>query len=55
MLQDLVAPLYAKVLAAAARQLGPGPAYYALWPLEEPAMPWGAVFRQFYRQVIYPH
>ena len=49
--QDLVAPLYAHLIAEAAQRLGPNADFFALWPKVEPPMPWGAVAQQFYQQV----
>jgi sacsin len=42
LLEDVVAPVYARLLAAAAQLLGPTPAFYALFPTgAKLAEPWG--------------
>lgn len=47
----MIAPLYAKVLEQAARELGPGAAYAALWPYEALPPPWNLVLERLYQEV----
>ena len=50
LVQDLAAPLYARLIAEATKHLGPTSAYYDLWPTTEPPQPWGALVKAFYEQ-----
>ena len=43
LLERVLAPAYAATLQEAARLLGPGPAYDALWPAAELQAPWQAL------------
>ena len=49
--QDLAAPLYAQVLAEAARRLGPTAAYHAMWPRTDVAPPWSHLAARLYAEV----
>lgn len=53
--QELAAPLYAQMLAEAAKRLGPTPAYYALWPGTSLAQPWARLAARLYAEVRYTH
>ena len=48
---QVIAPLYAKVLAQAAHALGPGPAYNSLWPTGTLRSPWSLTQERLYREV----
>jgi hypothetical protein len=50
-LQDVVAPLYARLLAEAAKRLGPQPAFYELWPRDGLAAPWDRLVSKLYKEV----
>ena len=54
-MQDLVAPLYAKLLVEAAQRLGPTEAFYKLWPMSVPSAPWDTVLTRLYKEVILLH
>ena len=54
-MQNLVAPLYAQLLVEAARRLGPIAAFYKLWPVSMPPVPWSTVVTSFYSEVKRPH
>jgi len=49
LLRLVAAPAYVALLHAAARELGPGPAYSALWPATAVAAPWQIVVSELYR------
>jgi sacsin len=50
LLRDGVAPLYADLLRAAAAQLGPSAAFYALWPLQDGVVePWATMVAVTFR------
>lgn len=42
-LQEVVGPAYARLLAQAARELHSSPAFYALWPVGRLQHPWALV------------
>ncbi len=49
LLEDIIAPCYVALVVAAAVTLGPGPAYYSLWPDGAAAKePWTLVHSRFY-------
>eukprot|EP00884_Botryococcus_braunii_P020227 jgi/Botrbrau1/6889/Bobra.67_3s0008.1 len=50
LIEDALAPTYARTLAAAAQDIGPCPAYYKLWPIGKPSGPWVSLQKQFYLQ-----
>ena len=50
-LAQVIAPLYAKVLEQAARTLGAGPAFAALWPAGAFRAPWDLAVRHLYEEV----
>jgi sacsin len=49
LLRLVAAPAYAALLAAAARKLGPGAQYGALWPSAAVPAPWQLVVEELYR------
>jgi sacsin len=49
LLSDAVAPAYLQLLSAAARELGPSPALWAMFPGADAPEPWAAVSRALYR------
>ena len=51
-MQDLVAPLYARLLVEAAQRLGPTEGFYQLWPFHVPPAPWDSVVLRLYSEVI---
>jgi sacsin len=51
LLEDLAAPLYARLLAESAQRLGPTAAYFALWPPLDLAPPWSNMATQLYKEV----
>jgi len=48
---QVIAPLYAKVLEQAAKDLGPGPAYALLWPAGNLRAPWTLAVERLYHEV----
>ncbi len=50
-----MAPLYAQLLVDAAQRLGPTEAFYRLWPVSMPPVPWWTVVINFYCEVAPPH
>ena len=48
---QVIAPLYAKVLAHAANALGLGPAYDSLWPTGTLRSPWSLALERLYQEV----
>ncbi len=48
-------PLYAQLLGEAAQRLGATEAFYRLWPITMPPVPWLTVVINFYSEVQPPH
>lgn len=49
--QDVAAPSYANLLAEAARRLGPGTAFYKLWPVQPVREPWSVLVTALHREL----
>lgn len=49
--QDVAAPAYANLLVEAARRLGPSPAFYKLWPVQQVRQPWSALVTALYQEL----
>lgn len=49
LLADAVAPAYLQLLLSAARELGPSPAFWSLFPGSHAQEPWASVARSLYR------
>lgn len=54
-MQDLVAPLYGRLLVEAAQRLGPSEAFYQLWPCHVPPAPWDTVVTRLFEEVQLSH
>eukprot|EP00955_Chlamydomonas_euryale_P053802 355618-Chlamydomonas_euryale.AAC.1 len=51
LLENAIAPAYARLLALAAARLGPGEAYARLWPTADAPAPWQRVVTELFRLV----
>ena len=50
--QDVAAPAYAQLLAESARKLGPVPAFYQLWPVQQSIRePWSILATALWKEV----
>lgn len=50
LLEDLAAPLYARLLEESAKRCGPTDSYYSLWPPQNLAPPWSNLAAQLYKE-----
>ncbi|BDA44284.1 probable Sacsin [Coccomyxa sp. Obi] len=53
LLEDLAAPLYARLLEECAKRCGPTDAYFSLWPPQNLAPPWSNLAAQLYKEVAF--
>lgn len=51
LLQDVVAPAYARLIETAARELGPSDLFFSFWPVTGGFEPWTSLVRKFYQFV----
>ena len=52
LLQDVIAPSYAKLLLAVQADMGHAELYYQLWPQLRPAEPWGLLVDTLYESIL---
>ncbi|KAL2612990.1 hypothetical protein R1flu_024682 [Riccia fluitans] len=52
LLEDVAAPAYARLLAEAAKELGPSQRFYSLWPTHTIGEPWNSLLRRLYLAIV---
>ena len=52
MLNEVIAPTYAKLIIEASRLLGNGPEFYGLWPTLHSNKPWDSLVTHFYQYIV---
>ncbi|OAE21027.1 hypothetical protein AXG93_606s1120 [Marchantia polymorpha subsp. ruderalis] len=52
LLEDVAAPAYARLLAEAAKEIGPVQRFYTLWPIHTIGEPWNSLLRRLYLTVV---